>query len=613
MHLAKWAAGVAAMAAAGAATAAAAPPHNVIIFVADGLRSAIVSPQTAPALAAVRDQGVDFHNSHSLYPTVTTPNASAIATGHRLGDTGDFGNFLYVETPFAAPYSVPFVALEDDVALGLMNERYGGNYLGETSLLQAARAKGFGTAAIGKLGPTAIQDVTARDGAGTIIIDDATGYPGGEGVKLAPDVIAAIKAAGLPAQAPDRGLNTSPGAYNMPGVQVANVEQQNWFAAVATKVLLPRFKASGKPFVMVFWSRDPDGTQHAQGDSLNTLTPGINGPTSLAAIRNASDDLQKLRDALAAQGLADTTDIIVTADHGFSVISRQSATSAAAKLSFPDVPPGFLPPGFLAIDMAKALGLGLYDANGFDVALADGVHPKGASILAEDPAKPRIAIAANGGSDLIWLPGAPDKALAARVVEFLTGEDYTGAIFVNDAFGPIPGTLPMSAIGLSGSALTPAPSIVVSFKSFSTGCDNPEICGAEVGDTDLQQGQGMHGSFGRQDTHNFMAAIGPDFKAGFKDPSPVANSDLTVTLAKVLGLGLGGHGKEKGRVLGEALVADGLPVASTKHVLASPPAANGFTTELDWQKVGDTPYFDAAGMRGRTIGLDSETPGRKSD
>ncbi len=415
-----------ALASLAASAAIAAQPHNVVIFVADGLRSAIVSPETAPALAAVRDQGVDFHNSHSLYPTVTTPNASAIATGHRLGDTGDFGNFLYVERPLGAPYTTSFVALEDDVALGLMNKRYGGNYLNETSLLQAARAKGFETAAIGKMGPTAIQDVTARDGTGTIVIDDATGYPSGEGIKVADDVTAAIKAAGLPTQAPDRGLNTSPGAYNMPGVQVANVEQQNWFADVATKVVLPRFKASGKPFVMVFWSRDPDGTQHAQGDSLNTLTPGINGPTSLAAIRNASDDLQKLRDALAAQGLAATTDIVVTSDHGFSVISRQSTTSAAVKLAFPDVVTGFLPPGFLAIDMAKALGLGLYDADGFEVALGDGVHPKGAAILASDPAKPMIAIAANGGSDLIWLPRAPDKALAARVVEFLTGEDYTG-------------------------------------------------------------------------------------------------------------------------------------------------------------------------------------------
>ncbi len=30
------------------------------------------------------------------------------------------------------------------------------------------------------------------------------------------------------------------------------------------------FKARNKPFVLVFWSRDPDGTQHNQGDSLLT-------------------------------------------------------------------------------------------------------------------------------------------------------------------------------------------------------------------------------------------------------------------------------------------------------------------------------------------------------
>ena len=37
---------------------------------------------------------------------------------------------------------------------------------------------------------------------------------------------------------------------------------------LATKVVLPLFKARGKPFVLVYWSRDPDGTQHNQGDSL---------------------------------------------------------------------------------------------------------------------------------------------------------------------------------------------------------------------------------------------------------------------------------------------------------------------------------------------------------
>jgi hypothetical protein len=68
----------------------------------------------------------------------------------------------------------------------------------------------------------------------------------------------------------------------MPGVIVANVEQQDWFADVATDVLLPRFKPRRtNPSLMVFWSRDPDGTQHYQGDSLNSLTPGINGPTAM--------------------------------------------------------------------------------------------------------------------------------------------------------------------------------------------------------------------------------------------------------------------------------------------------------------------------------------------
>ena len=86
---------------------------------------------------------------------------------------------------------------------------------------------------------------------------------------------------------------------------------------------------------MVFWSRDPDGTQHNQGDSLGTLTPGINGPTSRAAIRNADDDLARIEAALAALGLAQTTDIIVAADHGFATISKESKTSAAAQAVSP--------------------------------------------------------------------------------------------------------------------------------------------------------------------------------------------------------------------------------------------------------------------------------------
>jgi arylsulfatase A-like enzyme len=577
-------------------------PHNVIIFVADGLRSEIVDDQTAPALEALRREGVDFRNSHSVFPTVTTVNGSTIATGHRTGDTGNYQNTISAgDAPLAFPVSSPLAPIEDDASIGLLNARFGGDYLNEESLLAAAHAQGFVTASVGKEGPVAVQDVTARDGKGTIVIDDAfeNRFP------IPGDLAKAILSAGLDKTPPDRGLNAWPGAYNMPGVHVANIDQQKWFVSLISKVLLPRFKAAGKPFVMVYWSRDPDGTQHNQGDSLNTLTPGINGPTSLAAVRNASNNLQALRDALKAQGLDKTTDIIVTADHGFSTLSKQSQTSAAAKLTYDGVVPGFLPPGFLAIDLAKALGLPAFEPIGLPMDFDHRMAPKGGSaLLGPDPAHPVLQIVAGGGSDLIYAGGPDRRATTARAIAFLTQQDYTGAIFVDDALGPLPGTLPMSAIGLVGSAKTPRPAIVVSFRShLAPGCmRKDELCAVEVADSTLQQGQGIHGAFQRGDTHNFMAAVGPDFRKGFVDPTPVSNADWTPTLAKLLGVKMAAKGQLTGRVMSEAF-KNGKPIAGAARVVRGQPAANGFVTVLDMQEAAGKPYYDAAGMPGRVVGL----------
>ena len=88
---------------------------------------------------------------------------------------------------------------------------------------------------------------------------------------------------------------------------------------------------------------------------------------------------------------------------------------------------------------------------------------------------------------------------------------------MRDDLGAIPGTLPMSKIGLKGGARTPTPSIVVNFRSETTGCDQPLFCAVTVTDGTLRQGQGHHGSFSRADTANFMAAIGPAFKSGFRN------------------------------------------------------------------------------------------------
>src|SRR3954447_21079986 len=276
----------------------------------------------------------------------------------------------------------------------------------------------------------------------------------------------------------------------------------------------------------MFWSRDPDGSQHNTGDSLNAVIPGINGPTSLAGIKNADDNLAQLRKALDDLGLTTTTNIIIASDHGFSTISKESKTSPAAKISYEDTPKDFLPMGFLAIDLAKALSLPLFDPNDKNARVADNAHPRaGNGLLGQDPAKPELVVATNGGSDLVYLPNK-DKKLAERTVKALLEQDYVSGLFVDDELGRFPGTLPMSQLGLKGKAVVPTPAIVVNFRSWSSGCEEPLNCSVQVADTGLRQGQGMHGSFSRGDTLNFMAAIGPDFKSGYVDALPVSNADV---------------------------------------------------------------------------------------
>ncbi len=277
--------------------------------------------------------------------------------------------------------------------------------------------------------------------------------------------------------------------------------------AVATKVVLPKLAGSGKPFAMLYWSRDPDATQHGAKDSLGKLTPGINSASGRAAIKDADDTLAALLAWLKANKLDKTTDVFVTADHGFSTIEKHSATSAAARYEENDdnplravdtenAPPPVdqrdLPPGFLAIDLADALGLPLSDPHLHkDVDYKHAHHPGyGDGFIGKDPEHPDVMVIENGGSDHIYIPGPDAKARAARIVDLLTKEDYISGIFVDDALGDIAGSLPMSTINWRGTALTPQPSIVVSFAShLIPGCKPELMCAAEVADTSLATGQ----------------------------------------------------------------------------------------------------------------------------
>jgi predicted AlkP superfamily pyrophosphatase or phosphodiesterase len=639
-------------------SAAAPPHHNVIIFVADGLRRDSVTPQEMPTFYRLRTEGVDLRNSHSVYPSVTTANASAIATGHGLGDTGDYGNTLYPGLYLTDPYDpaptdgiAPF--LENDAVLASMNADFNGNYLGETTLLEAANDAGFSVASVGKLGPTAIQLLTSvkrnelgqMDVPETLIVDDSTGHA--NSVPLPLDFSDRLLHSGLPTEAPLRTngypdtsqwSNGFPGNGLQPGTLAANVVQEQWFADVTTKLVLPGFADAGKPFVLLFWSRDPDGTQHNQGDSLQNLTPGINGPTTALALRNADHCLAQLLDWLDKHpAIKAVTDVLVTSDHGFATISRReldaqgnAVSTPAAALTYTPVgtdkaePASTLPTGFLGIDLALFTHQRLFDPSKRDTSGGSvyaevplsgetSSYPAGGSALLGDQIKQldgsdaRVILAANGGSDFLYVP-SKDPQIVADTIAALSDLDYISGIFVDDAFCPTPascpGALPLSSVGLKGSSKVPNPTIAVTFKHFFLK-PGDYLSGVQIADTNLQEGQGNHGALARDQTWNNMAAIGPDFKSRYVDPQPVGNIDITPTLAAILGIEMPAHGILKGRVMSEALATTKPPVETAPLLkLVSSPASNGRRTVLDYQQHDGVRYYDRACL----IATDAASP-----
>ena len=549
-------------------------PRNVVLFVADGLRAGMVTPQNAPAMDRLMKAGVRFTNTHSLFPTFTMPNATAMATGHMLGDTGEFGNTIYTafQVPGAGDSLTPF--LESDPVLGDVDEHFSGNYLNKDTVLKAARAAGLSTASIGKLGPALVFDHTERSGQQTILVDDSTGRKGG--IPLGDDLRARLSAAGLPTEAPSRGANGQAGGADAPGTLAANVEQQRYFAEVATKAVLPLFKERQKPFVLVFWSRDHD--------NLATLQAGLR-----------------------EQGLEDTTDVILTSDHGFSTISKDSATSYAATQTYKGVVAHQLPPGLVAIDLAHDLGMPLLDPDTKGTKVEPGSFPSRANgLIGSDLAKPEVVVATNGGSDLVYVPSG-DKALARRTVEALSRQDYVSGLFVSDTLGPIPGTLPLSSIALDGSAVTPMPAIVVNFRTFSTGLrrsdhlrrrDRRHRAAAGSGHARQLLAGGHPQRHGRD---------GPELPRPRRERHPGEQRLFPHTIAQLLDLQIPSKGRLVGRVLTEAMANGAQPSAETK-VLRSEPDACGQMTILKYQTVSTTRYFDVAGYPGRTLGLEDEAP-----
>jgi hypothetical protein len=229
-------------------------------------------------------------------------------------------------------------------------------------------------------------------------------------------------------------------------------------------------------------------------------------------------------------------------------------------------------------------------------------HPSTGSALLGDAVKQvdgldaKLIVVSNAGSDLIYAPGS-NIDVVRETVRILTGLDYVGGIFVNDTFCPAlsdcPGALPLSAIGMVGHSKVPRPAIVVTYKIFYQTPGDLQSA-ALIADTTLQEGQGQHGGFGREQTWNNMAAIGPDFKTGFVDEAPMGNIDIAPTLAHILGIEMPSIGDLKGRVLSEALKDGSSTAPKESKTIASEPTSDGTRTVLEYQELLGVRYYDRA-------------------
>jgi arylsulfatase A-like enzyme len=556
-------------------------PRRVIIFVWDGLRVDDVTPETMPNYFALARAGVVFADHHAVYPTFTMMNSASIATGTYPGIHGFYGNVVYAPSAkgknakgVAIDFSAP-AFIEDFGVVEAVRDSYQGRLTLVSTLLQTAQAKGLTTAAVGKFGAAFIQDY--RRG-GIILDEDAAmpmslakelqnaGYPLPRNTVNAYDAGALVLAgsngdptAPIPIQRLNDGATANPldrtGALSRRGFK--------YLTDVFVDYILP----TKKPDLAIFWSKEPDATNHAYG-------PGTYN--SIDATKMNDEILGRVVEKLRQLGWDQSTDIIITQDHNHSTVSGDVAHFpfrgvAEGRVGAHD-PYGYSVSGFvrtaalLTLDGLKAYdGAGCRDIPTLSGILFDGtpLHPTkndadGAACgKAQAYTSPRyvapnpvpaggIVVAANAGSDYLFVPDGDANTIRAAVVSLQSRLQF-GAVFVSEKYGDIPGTLPMGLINTESPARGRGPDIIVSF-SFD---ENVAVAGRRgISYASSVNRRGDHGSFSRTDTHILMMAQGPDFTSAMYDTLPTANVDIAPTVARILGLSMPGV---QGRILEEAL------------------------------------------------------------
>jgi predicted AlkP superfamily pyrophosphatase or phosphodiesterase len=569
----------------------------VVLMVWDGLRPDFVTQRDTPNLFRMAREGVRFDRHHSIFPTLTMVNATALATGAPPGVNGLEGNNFYLAPSPEIPKG-EVVSAEGSKAILNLNgsDQFKGRLIGLDTIAQEVAREGGYVAVIGKQGPTSVFDnrvATIVDG------KDIVGEPHKDYLFASEDLVSSSQK--INAEVPPDSKTT-----------VADEQRDLYFARLVVENALPAAKVAadaGRPALVVFWQHNPDLTQHMAG--LGTLP-------AMEALSLSDNNLMKVRGAVDSLGIADKTDVIVVSDHGFATIK-------------------------------------------FRIVLSEMLVSAG---IKKSHDSTDVVVVPNGGADLVYLSptefATPEskRAVLQKIVNFAEAQEWCGPIFSREPataideptrrghrsgaprayLGWIDGTFSQRVVGLYNPARSP--DLVISFREDPdvdnknlTGPANPAFLIGQIGqvsmpnksaallhpvkgvmyaDTGTGQtfttGMGMHGAAGEREIHNFCAAAGPDFRRGFVDSNPTANTDVTPTITQILGtlpnIGPGGV-TPAGRSMAEALTV-GRQSAGGSHTqtMTADLTLQGveavMTIRVTW--IGDEPYLDSSTVVHKPLG-----------
>jgi arylsulfatase A-like enzyme len=502
-----------------------------IVLVLDGLRPDAITPAETPNLWRLREEGVTFTNSHSVFPTVTRVNATAIGTGTLPGRNGVVGNSQYVR---AVDPNHAFVN-DDHKKLLRLDEVTGGGMVLVKTLGEILQERGKRLAAVssGSTGSALLTNARAPQGAGVLI----NGY-WEPGVRVAfPDAVN---------DAVRRRFGAAP-------VKPETAEAQDAAVTWTQTVLRDYVLGELKPDVVINWLTEPDHMLHVNG---------AGSPQARASIHNDDTEIGLLLKQLEALGIAATTNIIVVSDHGFG----HSAFGVNVT--------------------AELIKVGLKAGpDSDDVVLASSGQTQLIHVKDRDRARiHRIAdfLKAQEWTGVLFTaasPPSPGQAREEAIEGAEPGTFSTRLIHLDHAErGPdivltFPWNSAKNAFGVPGTDYTD-----------TRGATGP-----------LKGNAGNHGSMSPWTVHNTFLAWGVDFKRGAVVHTPVSNVDITPTLIALMGLDRDANLPPfDGRAITEAFIdgPDEEQVAARTMTYFTATSDGAFRAAIQVSEVGAERYLD---------------------